>query len=100
MGFVMFFRLSASHQFGSHCKDFRNILHWKLLLKSVGKPQIWLKSGNLHEELRTYMVDSDIKPTQDYCCATIHGRITVVAIGTIVTRTCQSSTPYVQSLCC
>jgi hypothetical protein len=48
------------------------------------------------------MVDSDTKPSQDYFCATIQGKVIVVAMETIVTRTRHdtSGMSYVQFLCC
>jgi len=30
---------------GSHWRDFREILYWEALLKSVEKVQVWLKIG-------------------------------------------------------
>jgi hypothetical protein len=38
------FILSADiDQLRSHCMDFREILRWRILLKSVGQGQVWFK---------------------------------------------------------
>jgi hypothetical protein len=39
------------YQHGSHWRDFREIWYWKLLDKSVQKPQIYLKSGKQYRAL-------------------------------------------------
>jgi hypothetical protein len=53
----LFFRINQSD---SHWTDFHEILYWLLLRKYLEKFQIWLKSdtilGNLHEDLRTFIL--------------------------------------------
>jgi hypothetical protein len=39
------------YQRNYHRTDFREILYWGLLRKSVEKIQIWLKLGTLHEDI-------------------------------------------------
>jgi hypothetical protein len=58
--------LSVSpYQLGSHRREVREVWYWKLLLNSVEKIQIWLKSdkntGLLYEDLNSfYIVANDI----------------------------------------